>query len=59
MREFLGGELAIPGGYKMRTARIKPEKHQERAYYNCVSRVVDRRVAIGEAEKEKFKKIMR
>ena len=43
----------------MRTARIKAEKHQERAYYHCVSRVVERRFALGEAEKEKFVKILR
>jgi REP element-mobilizing transposase RayT len=43
----------------MRTARIKAEKHQKRAYYHCVSRVVERRFALGEAEKEKFKKTMR
>ena len=43
----------------MRTARFKADKNQEQAYYHCISRVVDRRFALGEAEKEKFVKIMR
>jgi len=43
----------------MRTTRFKADKNQEQAYYHCISRVVDRRFALGEAEKEKFVKIMR
>jgi len=43
----------------MRTVRFKADKDQEQAYYHCISRVVDRRFALGEAEKEKFVKIMR
>jgi len=43
----------------MRTVRFKADKNQEQAYYHCISRVVDRRFALGEVEKEKFVKIMR
>ncbi len=43
----------------MRTARIKADESHERAFYHCISRVVERRFALGEAEKEKFGKIMR
>jgi putative transposase len=43
----------------MRRARIKADQNQDRAYYHCVSRVVERRFAFGPAEKERFVKIMR
>ena len=43
----------------MRTVRFKADKNQQEAYYHCFSRVVDRRFAFGEIEKEKFVKIMR
>ena len=43
----------------MRTARIKAGDHYERAFYHCISRVVDRRFALGDAEKERFLKIIR
>ena len=43
----------------MRTARFKAEKNLEQAYYHCISRVVERRFALGEAEKEKFVRILR
>ena len=40
----------------MRTKRIK---EQGRAYYHVISRVVDRRFAFNDDEKERFRKIMR
>ena len=43
----------------MRTVRFKADDNLEQAYYHCISRVVERRFALGEAEKEKFVKIMR
>ena len=43
----------------MRTVRFKADKDQDQAYYHCISRIVDRRFVLGEAEKEKFVKIMR
>ena len=43
----------------MRMARLKGHADEPAAYYHCVSRVVERRFAFGDAEKEKFVKIMR
>ena len=43
----------------MRTARIKADNQHERAFYHCISRVVERRFALGDAEKERFLKIIR
>ena len=40
----------------MRTARIKAEGA---GYYHCMSRIIERRMAMGEKEKEKFRKLMR
>ena len=40
----------------MRTSRIKSDG---RGYYHCMSRVVDRRMIMGDAEREKFCRLMR
>ena len=42
----------------MRMARLKGDADAELAHYHCVSRVVDRRFALGEAEKEHFVKLI-
>ena len=38
----------------MRQPRLKAPAHLTAAYYHCVSRVVDRRFALGDAEKVHF-----
>ena len=43
----------------MRTARWKVPEEAERGFYHCVSRIVDRRFVIREAEKEHFVSLMR
>ena len=43
----------------MRMARLKGHADEPAAFYHCISRVVDRRFAFGNAEKESFVKIMR
>jgi len=43
----------------MRKARITAPAHHEKAYYHCVSRVVNREFVLHEAEKEQFVKYMR
>ena len=40
----------------MRTARIKAEGA---GYYHCMSRIIERRMALGKDEKDKFRKLMR
>ena len=40
----------------MRTVRVKPKGEH---YYHCMSRVVDRRMVLGEEEKEYFRGLMR
>ena len=40
----------------MRSARIKADGQ---AYYHCMSRVVDRRMILGDLEREKFRDLMR
>lgn len=40
----------------MRTARVKVE---EGGYYHCMSRVIERRMVLGDVEKEVFRKMMR
>lgn len=40
----------------MRTARVKVE---EGGYYHCMSRVIERRMVLGNLEKEVFRKMMR
>jgi REP element-mobilizing transposase RayT len=40
----------------MRSARVKADGQ---AYYHCVSRVVDRRMILGDLEREKFRELMR
>ena len=40
----------------MRTARVKGEAG---GYYHCMSRVIERRMALGRTEKEMFRKLMR
>jgi len=43
----------------MRKARIVAPAHHEKAYYHCVSRIVNREFVLQEAEKEQFVKYMR
>ncbi len=43
----------------MRQARLKAPADWELAYYHCVSRVVDRRFALGDEEKRQFLHFMR
>ena len=43
----------------MRQARLKAPASFPRAYYHCLSRVVDRQFVLGEAEKEQFVALMR
>lgn len=43
----------------MRMARLKAEMHEGPAFYHCISRVVERRYAMGEPEKEHFLRLMR
>jgi len=43
----------------MRTARLKAPSGFRTAHYHCVSRVVERRVAFGQEEKEQFVELMR
>ena len=43
----------------MRRARLKAPETWARAYYHCVSRVVDRRMAFGPEEKREFIRLMR
>jgi REP element-mobilizing transposase RayT len=38
----------------MRQARLKAPEHHPVAYYHCISRVVDRRFVLGDAEREQF-----
>jgi putative transposase len=44
---------------RMRKPRLKAPPHFPVAYYHCLSRVVDRRFVLGEAEKEQFVLFMR
>ena len=43
----------------MRSRRVLAEEGSPEACYHCVTRVVDRRFALGDPEKEKFVKILR
>ena len=43
----------------MRMARWKADENVEIAHYHCISRVVDRRFALGDEEKEHFLRLMR
>ncbi len=43
----------------MRTRRVLAEEGSPEACYHCVTRVVDRRFALGDPEKEKFVRILR
>jgi putative transposase len=43
----------------MRQPRLKAPDDCTQAYYHCVSRVVDRRFALGEEEKQQFIHFMR
>lgn len=43
----------------MRRPRLFAPEHFEKAYYHCVSRVVNREFVLGEAEKEQFIAYMR
>jgi len=43
----------------MRNARIIAPAHHEKAYYHCVSRIVNREFVLHEEEKEKFVELMR
>jgi putative transposase len=43
----------------MRQARLKAPEHHPVAYYHCISRVVDRRFVLGDAEREQFAAWMR
>ena len=43
----------------MRRARWKGNREAAVAHYHCLSRVVDRRFALGEDEKEHFIRLMR
>ena len=43
----------------MRMARWKADENTLIAHYHCISRVVDRRFALGDEEKEHFLRLMR
>ena len=43
----------------MRRPRLKAPKHHEKAYYHCISRVVNREFVLKTEEKEKFVEYMR
>ena len=43
----------------MRTGRLLAEEGSVEACYHCVTRVVERRFALGDGEKEKFVEILR
>ena len=43
----------------MRTARIIAPAHHEKAYYHCISRIVNREFVLHEQEKEQFVGLMR
>ena len=43
----------------MRRPRLTAPEHVDHALYHCMSRVVDRRKVLGEAEKEQFVRLMR
>jgi hypothetical protein len=43
----------------MRTGRLLAEEGSVEACYHCVTRVVERRFAFGDGEKEKFVEILR
>ena len=43
----------------MRKARLKADASDPVAYYHCISRVVERRFALGELEREHFIGLMR
>jgi putative transposase len=43
----------------MRKARLKADTSDPVAYYHCISRVVERRFALGELEREHFIGLMR
>ena len=43
----------------MRMARLKADKREALAHYHCISRVVERRFALGETEREHFIRLMR
>ena len=43
----------------MRRPRLTAPEHVDHALYHCLSRVVDRRKVLGEAEKEQFVRLMR
>ncbi|MGF1679567.1 MAG: transposase [Candidatus Methylacidiphilales bacterium] len=43
----------------MRQARLKAPRHWNKAYYHCISRVVDRQFLLGPDEKEHFVGLMR
>ena len=38
----------------MRMARLKADRNEEVAHYHCISRIVERRFALGELEREHF-----
>ena len=42
----------------MRRARLKGDSEWSVSFYHCISRVVDRRFALGEEEKEHFVALM-
>lgn len=43
----------------MRQARLRAPKHWNKAYYHCISRVVDKQFLLGPDEKEYFVRLMR
>ena len=43
----------------MRTARAFPSEGSQAGFFHCLSRVVDRRFILGDAEKETFRQILR
>lgn len=43
----------------MRTRRLKAPPDAQSGFYHCISRVVDRRLVFGDAEKERFCDLMR
>lgn len=43
----------------MRIPRFKASLEEEAGYYHCISRVVDKRFAFGEREREKFRALLR